>query len=151
MTEISGVIKKISLSTEYPASVFMQQVDHVILMDLPFSDNILFNYHTKRQEIINYAIQVSNKASSHYFFDSGSDTSIYLLYDFKNLDQWNSVINNDLMTNYQVVKQQIYEKLGWIDHGFKIIEDYTLIDPVAFKESLINGAAGAEIIWNSIT
>ena len=151
MTEIVGVIKKISLNTEYPASVFMQQIDYVMLMDLPFSDNILIDYHKKRQEIISYAIEVSNSAASHYFFDAGSDTSIYLLYDFKNLDQWNSVINNDLMTDYQVVKQQVYEKLGWIDHGFKIIEDYALIDPTAFKESQINGRAGAEIIWNSIT
>lgn len=150
MTEIGGVIQKISLNTEYPASVFIHQIDHVMLMDLPFSDNIIIDYSKKRQEIINYAIQVSNNASSHYFFDSGSATSIYILYDFKNLDQWNSVLNNDLYVNYQVVKQKVYEKLGWIDHGYKIIEDYTVIDPMAFKESLINGAAGAEIIWNTI-
>lgn len=150
MTEIAGVMQKISLSTEYPVEMFIDKAT-LLATELPFSDNVLIDYIEKLQEVINYAVEVSNNAPTHYFFDSMSQTCIYVLIDFKDLDQWNSVLNSDHMIDYQVVKQQVYENLGWIDHGYKIIEDYELIDPTAFKESLVNGKAGAEIIWNSIS
>jgi hypothetical protein len=149
MTEIAGVMQKISLSTEYTAEMFIDKAN-LLATELPISDDILIDYIEKLQEIINYATEVSNNAPTHYFFDSMSSDSIYILIDFKDLDQWNSVLNSDHMIDYQVIKQQVYENLGWIDHGYKIIEDYELIDPAAFKESLIDGKAGAEIIWNSV-
>ena len=154
MTEIFGVMQKISLTKEAPVSVFL---DKSTLLSMEFetaTDADVIEYLTALQEIIDHATDITKSAPTFYFYDTVDDDSIYIWFDYKDVDHWDAVQHSDLMKQYRTTKNKMYAALNWVDHGYKVIGERpqdSAINEISADTWEISGRAGAEIIWNSVS
>ena len=162
MSAILGVMQKISLTKEYPVSVFLDKSTLLTMENLPVSDVDVIEYITLLQEILDHAVNVADGIPTFWFFDTPESELIYLWFDFKDTEHWDAVHTSEIMAGYLNAKQKIYDGLGWVDHGYKVIENTDALISTAYKEVGItqdtglpeyhlDGPRGAEIVWNSVS
>ena len=162
MSVIHGVMQKISLTKEYPVSLFLDKSSLLTMENLPVSDVDVIEYLTLLQEILDHAVNASDGAPTFYNFDSRESEVIYLWFDFKDSDHWDAVHTSETMSGYLSAKQKVYDGLGWVDHGYKVIEHlseeilasaYTLVgitEDTGLPEYILDNTRGAEIVWNTV-
>ena len=166
MSTIFGIIQKITLNSQFPVEAWLNKTNLLTTESLPVSDVQLIKYLEDLQAVVEYASDVSNRVPTSYFYQSLDSTELFLVVSFSTREQWNSVNNSQVMQKYQESKNVVYDALGWIDHGYKVIDIVSIQGAFIQKSQPIVGAieswignqnsrseevagvTGANIIWN---
>lgn len=145
-----GIIQRIELTAENPASVYMDKSSLLGKNEDAVSDDDVVAFIVAFQDVINYAVERSEAAPTYYYYDSLDAPLIYIYIPFQE-EQWNDISASEYFIKYQSVKQTLFDGIGWKDCGIRIVKD---IPDSALTEDenqtlIINGRAGAEIVWNA--
>jgi len=157
MDEIKGIMQKISLKDEARVNTYLDKslLFEVVPPEQEDLTEILIDYLVKLEIIIQHAVEAASPTvvPTFYYFDSPEDIEIYIFIANQSLENWNSVLQSTEMQDYLAAKNIFFEQFGWVDHGYRIITvipDSAVID-ISSSVLEINGKAGAEIIWNSVS
>lgn len=153
MRNIAGIIQKITLSPQYPVSVWLDKTSLLAVDSLPASDAQVIQYIEDLQALISHAVAISNNAPTSYFYESPDATEIFVFVEFTDQAQWDTVNSSQEMQKYQASKKIVYDALGWEDHGVKVIPVGIYVDTAIELNhetgvEEIAGVPGARNLWN---
>jgi len=153
MSNIVGIIQKITLNPQYPVSVWLDKTSLLAIYSIPASDAQVIQYIEDLQTVISHSVALSNNAPTSYFYESSDATEIFVFIEFTDQAQWDAVNSSQEMQKYQASKKIVYDALGWEDHGYKVIPFGIYVDgtvelnhETGIEE--IAGVSGARNIWN---
>ena len=151
---ILGIIQKISLTAENPVSVYTDKSSLLGRNPTLVNDDDVVAFIVAFQDVINYSMEVTvdTPAPTYYYYDSMDADLVYIYIGFSNEEHWNTVKTSEYYTRYQAAKQKVFDAIGWVDHGIRVVNH---IPDESLSEDeqgnlIINGRAGAEIIWNIV-
>lgn len=152
---INGVLLRISLNEQYPVSAFIDKLSLFNLQIPGLSYEQLSEYYVDLQEIVNFSSKISGAAATNYIYESAESTEIFVHIAYANEEYWNTTNTNFLMTKYQSSKKIVYDALGWVDHGYKVLrsntESKSFIPSLSSQSStlIISDTTHALNLWNN--